>query len=319
MNKELLRQIDQVLRGSQHLLIVSHVRPDGDAVGSLLGLGLTLQAAGKEVQMVLEDGVPQSFHHLEGTDQVHRALVGPPDCVIVVDCSDMVRTGSVLKGLGKPDINIDHHPTNEYFANMNLVIDSAVSTTEILYGMMTELGWEIPDSAAAALLTGLITDTIGFQTPNISGAALRSAADLVDRGLDMSRLYRKAMVEKSFEALRYWGEGLQTLKRENGLVWASLDLDARRAASYIGRDDADLVNQLSAVRGSNVRVIFIQQSDDEVKVSWRSQPGYDVSGIATSFGGGGHRNAAGATIPGSMSEVEARVLEATRVMMNRSQ
>ncbi len=318
MNDNLLQEIDRMLRQCRRPLIVSHVRPDGDAVGSLLGLGLTLQESGKEVQMVLEDGVPLSLNHLPGADQIQRAPEEPPDCVVAVDCSDLIRTGTSLKSMGTPDINIDHHPTNENFAVVNLVIESACSTTEILFRMLKDHGWEIPATAAEALLTGLITDTLGFQTPNVTGHALRTAADLVEYGLNISELYRKALVEKSFEALKYWGQGLQTLQRENGLVWVSMDLEARKAAGYPGRDDADLVNQLSSIRGANVRVIFIQQSEEEVKVSWRSQPGFDVSGVAASFGGGGHRTAAGATISGTMEEVQTRVLGATRVLINRT-
>ena len=317
MLDEILQETDLRLRRSERLLIISHVRPDGDAVGSMLGLGLTLQAAGKQVEMVLEDGVPLSFRHLPGADLVKTAPTETPDCVVVVDCSDLLRTGNVLRHYPVVHVNIDHHPTNVRFAEINLVVETAVSTTEILYRLLTETGWEIPDTAAAALLTGLVTDTIGFQTPNITAGALRSAADLVERGLDLSQLYRKALMEKSYEALRYWGEGLRTIRRENGIVWVSLDLEARKAAGYPGRDDADLVNQLSSVRGSNIRVVFIQQSEDEVKVSWRSQPGYDVSAVALQFGGGGHHNAAGATITGSMEDVELRVLEATRGLMKK--
>lgn len=318
MPEPIVLEIGQTLRDSRRLLIVSHLRPDGDAVGSLLGLGLSLQAAGKTVQMVLDDGVPASFRHLPGADQVRKSPEGAFDCIVVVDCSDLARTGEALRGLGMPQINIDHHPTNDHFAALNLVVDSACATAEVLHDLLTAIDLPIGTDAAAALLTGLITDTLGFQTPNIRPQALRTAAALMDRGLDLSALYRKGLVEKSFEALRYWGAGLNSLQREADLVWATLRLEDRKACGYPGRDDADLVGQLSTIRDSNVRIVFVEQSPREVKVSWRSQPGYDVSELARGFGGGGHRTAAGANISGGLGEVQARVLEVTREMMRQA-
>jgi phosphoesterase RecJ-like protein len=310
-----VQAILDLIRRGRRFLLVSHLRPDGDAVGSLLGLGLALEAAGKSVGMVLEDGVPSNFRSLPGADRISDRPDGVFDVAIAVDCSDLVRTGSALDEYGRPDANIDHHPTNDGFAAINLVIENACATTEIVYDLLCAGDLQIPKAAAEALLTGLITDTIGFQTPNTTPKALRIAADLMEQGPDLSRLYRTALIEKSFEAYRYWGAGLTNLRRENGLIWATLTLEDRKLVGYGGRDDADLVNQLSAIKGSLVRVIFIELADNEVKVSWRSQPGYDVSGAARQFGGGGHRTAAGATVSGSLQDVQSRVLEATREVL----
>jgi phosphoesterase RecJ-like protein len=300
------------IEASSRILLVSHLRPDGDAVGSLLGLGLVLADAGKAIQMVLEDGVPGTFRGMEGADQIDKEPDGIFDCAVVLDCSDLLRTGSALEDHGRPQINIDHHPTNLGFAEHNLVIESACSTTEIVYDLVRAADVPISEPAAEALLTGLVTDTIGFQTPNITPRALRTAAALMEYGPNLSAIYRQTLIERSFEAFRYWGSGLSTLQRENGLVWAVLSMADRRAVGYRGSDDADLINQLSAIQGSKVRIIFIEQSPSEVKVSWRSQPGFDVSGIARSFGGGGHRTAAGATVTGTLEEVQHKVLRASR-------
>lgn len=310
-----VQAILDLIRRGRRFLLVSHLRPDGDAVGSLLGLGLTLEAARKDVQMVLEDGVPANFRGLPGADRIDDHPDGVFDAVITLDCSDIYRAGSTLDDLGKPDVNIDHHATNDGFADFNLVVEDACSTTEIVYDLLRAGNFPIPADAASALLTGLVTDTIGFQTPNTTPKALRAAADLLELGPDLSRLYRTAMIEKSFEAYRYWGAGLMTLRRDNGLVWATLTMEARKQAGYGGSDDADLVNQLSAIKGSMVRIIFIELPGSEVKVSWRSQPGYDVSGVARQFGGGGHRSAAGATVSGPLESVQQQVLDATRDLM----
>jgi len=315
MNDPVLQAILDVITRGRRFLLVSHLRPDGDAIGSLLGLGLALEAAGKEAHLVSEDGVPANFRGLPGADRIYDRPDGLFDAAFVLDCSDLLRTGAALDEYTRPHVNIDHHPTNQEFAEINLVIETACSTTEILYDVLRAGGFPIPAEAAEALLTGLVTDTIGFQTPNTNPKALRTAADLMERGPNLSRIYRTALIEKSFEAYRYWGAGLSTLRKEGGLVWATLSMDDRRMVGYGGRDDADLVNQLSAIKGSLVRVIFIELADTEVKISWRSQPGYDVSGIAGRFGGGGHRTAAGATVKGSLDDVRDKVLDATRELL----
>lgn len=312
MNNENIQAFGDLISRAERVLIISHIRPDGDAVGSLLGLGLMLEELGKEVNLVLEDGVPKVFHHLSGIDKVFREASGVYDLVIVVDSSDIERIGSVLDDFGEPDVNIDHHPTNTHFAKLNLVRDNAVATVEIIYDLALALSLPINLPIAEALLTGLLTDSLGFRTSNSSARTLRIAAELMERGANLQVLYRKAMMEKSFEAIRYWGQGLSRIQREERLIWTSLTLEDRKAADYPGRDDADLVNILSRIGNMDVCLVFVEQTDGSVKVSWRAQPGFDVAAIATKFGGGGHKPAAGAEIKGNLERVQSEVLEATR-------
>ena len=312
MNKELIKQFGERVSRAKRVLIISHIRPDGDAVGSLLGLGLMLEELGKEVNLVLEDGVPLVFHHLTGVDQVYRQAAGVYDLIIVVDSSDIDRIGSVLDEYGQPDVNIDHHPTNPQFARLNLIREDAVATVEIIHDLACELSFPISLAAAEALLTGLLTDSLGFRTSNTRPRTLRLAADLMEKGAHLQDLYRKAMLEKSFESVRYWGQGLSRIQKQDRLVWTSLTLDDRKQADYPGRDDADLVNVLSRIKDSDVCVVLVEQTDGTVKVSWRAQTGFDVARIATQFGGGGHKPAAGAEIKGELKWVEKEVLQATR-------
>ncbi len=318
MNSEQIEDFGSLVSRAERLLVISHIRPDGDAVGSLLGLGLMLEELGKEVNFVLEDGVPLVFCHLTGADRVSRKVDGIYDLIIVVDSSDIERIGSVLDEYGEPDVNIDHHPTNTHFARLNIVKDDAVATVEIIYDLALTLSYPISLPVAEALLTGLLTDSLGFRTSNTTPRTLRIAADLMEKGANMQELYRKAMLEKSFEAVRYWGQGLSRIKLQDRLVWTSLNLEDRRIAEYSGRDDADLVNVLSRIRDTDICVVFVEQTDGTVKVSWRSQPGFDVASIATQFGGGGHKPAAGAEIRGDLERVQEEVLEATRKSMGRS-
>lgn len=315
MNEGLVENIRHQFESAQEFLVVSHIRPDGDAVGSLLGLGLSLQEAGKKVQMVLGDYVPHSFRHLPGTDEVRRKPSGEVDYIIVLDCSDLDRVGSALEGFGQPDLNIDHHPTNLNFAKINMVNVGAVSTTEILAENLSGFGLPLTKDVGEALLTGLITDTLGFRTSNMTSKPLRIAADLVDLGLPLPELYAKALIDRSFEALRYWGKGLSRMQREDRIVWTALTLDDREEVNYPGRDDADLVSVLSSIHDVDISVIFIEQPNSKVKVSWRARPGFDTSQIALIFGGGGHKAASGAEVEGTLEEVQMKVLQFTKSLL----
>jgi phosphoesterase RecJ-like protein len=164
----------------------------------------------------------------------------------------------------------------------------------------------------------MITDTLGFRTHNMTPRALRIAANLMEAGSDLPNLYHLALLKRTFEAARYWGAGLSALQREGRLAWTSLTLADRRAVGYPGRDDADLNNILSTVEQVDVVVVFVEQGNGHIKVSWRSLPGFDVSQVALRFGGGGHAAAAGAELAGSLEEVQAKVLPATRALLNRN-
>lgn len=316
MDKEITGAIKERLASANKVVIASHVRPDGDAIGSLLGLGLALKDAGKSVQMVLADGVPASFRHLEGSELIVKEPAGDHDTFITVDCADFKRTGKIFEAFGQPDINIDHHITNENYGRLNLIEAEEVATAAIITRHLPEWGYKINKPIAAALLTGIITDTLGFRTANTNPSALRLCAELMETGADMPDLYMRSLIKKSFPAAKYWGAGLSSMEHENGIVWGILTLDDRKRSGYSGNDDADLINMISAIDGNKVGMIFVQQSDNHVKISWRAlEPGVDVSQVAKHFKGGGHAAAAGADIPGSLNEIQPMVLKTTRDML----
>jgi phosphoesterase RecJ-like protein len=178
------------------------------------------------------------------------------------------------------------------------------------------LDYPINLTAAEALLTGMLTDSLGFRTSSSTSRTLRIAAELQEIGANLPQLYRKAMFERSYEAVCYWGKGLGKIQREGRLAWTYLSLKDRAEADYPGRDDADLVNILTRIRDIDICVVFVEQKNGTVKVSWRSRTGFDVSQIASQFDGGGHKPAAGADIPGNLEQVQADVLEATRKILS---
>jgi phosphoesterase RecJ-like protein len=310
----ILAQIKARLEQSENVAIATHIRPDGDAVGSILGLGRALSLAGKKVAMVMSDPVPSSFHHLEGCRAIKRALKNDYDTYIIVDCADFQRIGGVFQD-HLPDIQIDHHITNPGYAKINYVDPDAVATAEILANILEPVGLSIDLDVASALLTGIITDTIGFRTSNMTPQALRSAAALMEEGADLPRLYYEGLIQRTFSAARYWGMGLSSLQKKGRIIWATLTQADRVAVGYNGNDDADLTNMLSSITESDVAVLFIEQKQGQVKVSWRAQPGLNISEIAVKFGGGGHPAAAGADVTGTLEEVQAQVLAATEAYL----
>jgi len=311
-----LDSIQQMIQGANSIAVISHERPDGDAIGSLLAVVSAFQQQGKRVSAHMIDGLPGRYKFLPGSQFVSETLPSEADLWIFVDASDAERSGFPSEKFPETiDIQIDHHPTNNRFAMVNVVDDQAASTTQILFDLLPALGFELDTDVATNLLVGLITDTIGFRTHSVTPEVLEIAAELMRKGASMAKIYEKVLSERSFVSVHYWGKGLNRIERLNGLVWTSLTLEDRSEVGYPGSDDADLVNLLSRIEEAHIALVFVEQSESSVKVSWRSSPDFDVSQTASSFGGGGHRQAAGATIEGSLAEVQGRVLAATEALL----
>lgn len=312
MKNQILSYISNRISEAKSILVVSHKRPDGDAIGSILGMGLALLHQGKKVQMVLADGFPSTFHHLQGANLISRRINDPYDLSIVLDCSDLMRIEGVFPAGQIPDINIDHHISNLNFAEINFVLPESAATCQILAEILPQLGLLIEKDVAEALLTGVISDSLGFRTSNTTPATFQMAALLIEKGANLSELYNKALNSRSFEAAKIWGAGLSRLEKDNGIAWTSLTIKDKSETAYPGNDDADLINVMSTIDDFDMVIIFVEQRENKVKVSWRSKPGVDVSTLALQFGGGGHPAAAGAEISGSIDKVKSDVLQFSR-------
>jgi len=319
MNLDQLAAARARLAAAARALVITHINPDGDAIGSLLGFGLALRAAEKDVVFACADPLPETFRFLPSADEITATPAGDFDLIAVVDVSDVSRMGAVGEGLGRqPHLLFDHHITNAGFAEINFIDVSAASTAELIAEHLDWLGLPLTQPVAECLLTGLVSDTLGFRTSNTSAKSLALAQRLMEAGAPLSTIYDHALHKRSFTAVRLWAEGLARLKMADRIVWATLPLDARKASGYSGNGDADLINVLASVRETDVALIFVERPDGKVKVSWRSGPGIDVANLAVSFGGGGHAPAAGAEIPGTLAEVEAKVVAATKAILNRA-
>ena len=262
--------------------------------------------------MVIVDGVPSIFSFLTGSEKISSSIKYDYDISIILDCSELKRVGFDFDREFVPTLNIDHHITNNNFAEINIVKHAVPATTEILAELLPKIGLNISIPVAEALLAGLLTDTLGFRTCNVHPKTLRVAADLMEKGADLQTLYQHALLDRSYKALKFWGAGLSTLQLEDNVLWATLTLEDRKKVGYPGRDDADLINILSSTNEVDVAIIFVEQPNGTVKVSWRANRGIDVSKIASSFGGGGHKPAAGADITGKLEKIQSEVIKSTK-------
>jgi len=306
-NSQLDDTIRQQLTAVQNFVIMGHIRPDGDAIGSMLGLAHALRASGKDVLCVLQDGVPEKYAFLPGAADVRTSVPSDYDYLIVVDSSDSMRIGKALEGLPAPDLVIDHHNTHDDFGKLEYVVPEVEATALLLADRLPRWGLTISQNAATCLLTGLLSDTIGFRTANTRPAALRAAADLMELGADFHDVYLKTLSDKTLAEALYWGQGLTKIQLSGSILWSTLTLNDRIISGYQGNDDADLINILSAIKGPLMTILFVEQ-EGGVKVSWRSVEGVDVSKLAREFGGGGHKAAAGADVEGNLNRIQENVI-----------
>ena len=311
----------QAVDAAQTIVLVTHIDPDGDAIGSLVGLANALRAQGKTVTPAVDGGVPDFLEFVPGTDDVLPALTqGEWDLMISLDSSDEARTGEggvYGRAHSRAVLNVDHHATNTGFGSAHLVVPTAVSTTEILLGWVQDAGWPLSLDVAVPLLTGLVTDTRGLRTSNVSPTTLAAVQRLVEAGASLSEIMARALETMAYGTLQIWKHALQSLNMNDGVISANVTLADMRNAGMDSGDKGDLVSTLVSVKEARISVIFTEKDDGRVEISLRSKPGYDVSKVAFSLGGGGHKQASGATIAGPLEAARTRVLPLLHEVVQR--
>jgi phosphoesterase RecJ-like protein len=297
---------------AQTILIVTHVKPDGDAIGSLVGLANALREQGKRVDAAVDGGVPGAFLFLAGAEQV-KSTLGPGnwDLMISVDASDEERTG--LAGAfgfanSKQVINLDHHPTNTAFGDVLLVAPQAVSATEIIFTWLHQMGHQISPEVAAPLLTGLVTDTLGFRTSNVNPTTFDVARQLMEAGAPLHEIIQRTLVSRTYSTVELWRASLQSVKLHDSIISAVITRADLKRARLPEATDSGLIGFLIAVDEAAIAVVFKETTEGKIEISLRSKPGFDVSQVAFSLGGGGHTQASGATIDGPLEAAQACVM-----------
>ena len=321
-----LRNLDRsrdLLQGCTSPLLVTHIAPDGDAVGSLLGMGWALRGLDKNPTLVCQDPIPRRFDFLPGFERITRAVAGDFDLLISLDCSDQGRMGQVgiePEDGGIPLLNIDHHVTNLRFGTVNLVDATAVSTSHILYRLFRHLDLELDERIATCLLTGLVTDTRGFRTVNVTSDVLRLALELMEMGAPFFTIVSNGLERRPLVTLRLWGAALSRLETtDDGVVWADLPLSVQHAAGCDGGGTLGLSSLILTAEEARVSVIFAEQDGGRVEVGFRARPGWNVARTALALGGGGHALAAGCLVPDPLEQAERQVLAVLREDLARQQ
>ncbi len=302
----------QLVRQAQRILVVTHVSPDGDAIGSMLGIGHALKQMGKTVTQAVDGGTPAYLRFIPGSDFVHSQLTqGQWDLMIATDCGDDTRYGEVGKyGASHSDktVNIDHHGTNNLFGDVQLVTSSAVSATEIVFRWLQHMGHVIDKDVAYPLLTGLVTDTLGFRTSNVTADTLAIAQELIAAGVSLASVTENALDHRTYDTIELWKRALPSTQLDGAIIYATITQQDYQAVGLEDVTDGGLVSFLARVSEAVISVVFKEKADGSVEISMRSRPGFDVSGVALELGGGGHPQAAGATVEGPLEVAKERVL-----------
>ncbi|WP_274651501.1 DHH family phosphoesterase [Paenibacillus humicola] len=322
------RQLEEALafmRAGERFLVVSHVQPDGDAISSTVVADWMLRRLGKETVLLSESAIPAKLGFLRTANTIVNYRQQPPaekfDRIVAVDCADFRRIGlpSELFAEGAQLLNIDHHPTNDSFGAVNVIRTDAAATVEILYDLIDHAGLTPDPEAAAAIYTGLITDTGGFRYSNTSPRVMEVASRMLALGAPGHWIADHLLERMTKPQLLLLKKGLSRLafSADNRVAWLHID-HADMADTAAAPDDLEgLVNYARNVEGVEVGILFKETSDGEVKVSMRSAGKADVAAIAQSFGGGGHVRAAGCRLEGPIPEAIERVVGAVSEALGR--
>ena len=306
------RRVCEALLRHRHVVITSHMRPDGDSIGSSLALAWALREVGVDARVVHRDPPTPQLAEFPGAAEIEVGSAIPPgtDAVVVLECGDLARTG--LSGFeGLPVINIDHHPGNTGYGDVHWFDGTAAALGEVIFDIIAELGVPLTADMATQLFVAVVTDTGSFRYPGVSPRTFAICARLVAAGADPVSVARKLYDSHSLGRLRLQGAILQTLELEQDGRLALLTLtDAMLAATGSAPDETDgLINLPLAVKSIQAVACFKEAGDGQWRVSLRSKGDIDVGRAARGFGGGGHKNAAGCTIEGTLAGVRERLLE----------
>ena len=302
---------------SQHerFLVISHVRPDGDAYGSTLGLALSLRALGKDVQVVNADGLSPLFEFLPGSKGLAAPLPNAPEAgrvILAVDCADQKRLGAVFDQWHRlPDVNIDHHVSNPGYATLNLIDSNAPATAQVLYEIITALKWPLTAEVAANLYVGIMTDTGNFRYRQTTAHTFEVAAKLVAAGADPTDLAESCYQSFRAERLLLTSEVFKAIHfaSRNRIAWFCLTPEMYARSGAVPDEAEGLIEYLQSVKTVEVAFLLESLPDGLTRASMRSRGKVNVQQICQEFGGGGHRLAAGLRTKLDPATLEKRLLE----------
>ncbi len=306
--RDSLERAAKALEEAASVIVATHVDPDGDAIGSLLGMALVLEGMGKRVVARWQKGMvfPPQYEFLPGREMISESP-GRADAFVVLDCGSFNRLGDLASEAKSHCqlINIDHHPDNDLFGTINVVEGRASSTSEMVYEFAKLAKAEIGKEAALCLYVGLLTDTGKFQYSNATAKTHLLAAELIGEGqIDVADTFHKVYEQLSFESLKLMASVVSAavFRAESGLIYSAATKKLIEETGGKLEELENLIDHLRSVKGADVAALARELPDGRFRISLRSKGDIDVSRIAREHGGGGHKNAAAFVANGSLVE-----------------
>ncbi|EJO5348171.1 bifunctional oligoribonuclease/PAP phosphatase NrnA [Clostridium botulinum] len=299
---------------SNSIAITFHTSPDGDSLGSALGLLQGIRKLNKKAYILSTESVPETFKYLPCSEEITGDIKEPTkdtDCVIVLDCGNVERINAQLDLKNRQYflINMDHHLSNDMYGDLNLVDTNAPAVAEVVYNILKELNINVDKNIAACLYTSLITDTGSFRYPGTTSVTHTIAGELINTGLDFSSIHRKIFENKKYERLKLYGKALEEMYLEDEKL--CVIKITKKMLNELNMEDAkdtsDIISLGMQIGSVEVAVLF-KEVEEGVKISLRSKEYVDVRKIAENFGGGGHIRASGAFIKGEALDIVEKIL-----------
>jgi phosphoesterase RecJ-like protein len=306
-----LQRIVDAIRPRRTFVISSHSRPDGDSIGSQLAMAYALRELGKEVRIVNKDPAPGPLLAFPGVSDIEIAdeVAAPCDAAIIMECGDLARTG--VAGLDRQFlINIDHHPGNSEYGQINWFDASAAACSEMVYELIKALGVPISVEIGTHIYLAIHTDTGSFHYGNMTPRTFEMCREVIEMGVDPVAVARSVYDSMNMGRLKLFGSVLSAMQIDASgrIAIVYLDHEMARAAGGTYEDTEGLINLPLTVKEIQAVVFFKQNEGDEYRVSMRSKGDIDIGAVAKEFGGGGHKNAAGCTVRGPIDGLQKTFL-----------
>ncbi len=312
-SNEVLSQVVELIENKNAFAITTHIKPDGDGVGSSLGLCWLLRSLGKEAEVIVHGEVPLAYRSLPGADEIRdvKYVNGKYDAVFIIECSDLARPG--IDGLDKQfTVNIDHHATSEHFGTINWIDSTASAVGEMIYNLCKAIGGRITKEIAECVYMALVTDTGSFHFPNTSDRTLKVASELIKAGARPAKIGEAVYNNYPWSRIELMRRVLETVKRDETGRVASMrqTMEMHESTGAVDGDNNGFVNIPLAARDVQAVVYMREVGPDKFRASLRSKGDINVARVAETFGGGGHKNASGLSIDGDWDEKEREIVAA---------
>ena len=322
----MLSQVVELIENKQNFAITTHIRPDGDGIGSSLGLCWLLRSLGKTAEVIVSDGIPISYRQLPGAEEIRKVteIDRRYDAVFVMECSDVFRPN--IRNLEKQlVVNIDHHTTSEHFGTINWIDPTASAVGEMIYNLCKAIGGRITKEIAECIYLALVTDTGSFHFPNTTERTLKVASELVKIGVKPAHISQAVYNSYPWSRIELMRQVLATVQRDRSgkVAWMRQTLEMKKASGSTDGDNSGFVNIPLSAKEVVAAIYMCEIAPNKYRISLRSKGDINVAHIAEKFEGGGHKNAAGCRVVGNWDikerEIIAAVIEAVEQSNNQNE